>query len=77
MRYMGEDTKNEPYTQPVCDAAKPATPKFACGYRAGTFEIRATQGDRTAGPIEVETRMKDHCDYDEKTLYHELTLDLP
>lgn len=76
-RYMGEDTTNKPYTQPVCDAAKPTTPKFDCGHSVGTFEIRATQGDRTAGPIEIKTRMKNACAYDDKTLYHELTLDLP
>lgn len=66
-----------PYTQPVCDAAKPTTPRFDCGHSVGTFEIRATQGARTAGPIEIKTRMKNACAYDDKTLYHELTLDLP
>lgn len=67
-----------PYTQPVCDVDNPTKPKFDCGHSDRlTFEIRATQGERTAGPVEIKTRMKNACEYDEKTLYHELTLDLP
>lgn len=40
------------------------------------FYIRATQGSRNTGPIQITTRMKEHCDYDEATLNHEPHLDL-
>ena len=68
-------------TQPVCDSGNAFSPKFECGGRsepqiAGTFYIRATQGERSAGPLQITTRMKDRCYYDEATLYHELHLDM-
>ena len=66
-----------PYTQPVCDVDHPTTPKFDCGHSGRlTFEIRARQNGRSAGPVEIKTRMQNVCAYDEKTLYHELHLDL-
>ena len=80
LRYIHEET-NSAVTQPVCDSGTRFTPKFECGrrsepQRAGTFYIRATQGERSAGPLQITTRMKDHCYYDEATLYHELHLDM-
>lgn len=74
----GNGVSDDLYTQPVCNVDSPTPPRFSCGHSGRLqFEIRASQNGRTAGPIEIQTRMKNHCDYDEKTLYHELTLDLP
>ena len=79
-RYYLESDDDIP-TQNVCDANTPFSPKFECGGRwrprqAGSFFIRATQGERSAGPVRIKTRMANYCDFDEDTLYHELHLDL-
>lgn len=73
------DANDQPYPPAiwqVCDEARVLDYRFACGDSAGTFEIRAKQGTRSAGPVEITTRMKNQCDYDPKTLHHELFLDV-
>lgn len=77
-RYIYDEPSGQslPVTTPVCGTASAQGPRFECGIQTGKFEIRASQNGRSAGPIEIRTRMQDACYYDEDTLYHELTLDL-
>ena len=80
MRYAYEDHTDAPVQQPVCANEGDFAPKFECGASITTdseeisFYIRAAQGARSAGPIQITTRSK-QCGYDQATLYHELHLD--
>ena len=65
------------FTQQLCDSSLSLVPRFDCGRHEGTFEIRARQGARSAGPVEVSARRtKDGCHYTEKSLSYELSLDV-
>lgn len=65
------------FTEQVCDGALGLAPQFDCGRYAGTFEIRARQGARSAGPVEVTARhTKDGCYYTNQSLSYELSLDV-
>ena len=79
--YPGDDDHNhKPHSQ-LCDAEHPLSSRFECGDKPGTFYVRARQGNRSAGPIEVTGKLKKgdagKCgNYTDKSLSYELSLDV-
>ena len=67
------------FTEQLCINGSSQAFRFECGdsWAVGTFEIRARQGARSAGPAEVSARYsKDGCGYTQGSLRYELSLDV-
>lgn len=65
----------------LCDENSPTSQGFECGDKPGTFYIRAHQGPRSAGPMEVTGKIKSGdwpgCAYfTDDSLNYELSLDV-
>lgn len=72
------DVPNRPIQ--LCDENDPTSVQFECGDKPGTFSIRAQQGTRSAGPIEVTGEIKSgdwpSCAYfTDESLNYKLSLD--
>ena len=66
-------------TQPICDAAAPATVRYECGEDViGTIALRASQNGRIAGPVEITTSVDTECfnPDDARKFFYDLVLDL-